>query len=51
MRKYRGIVIRIKRKKIATRRKLGKGDIGEKKEKGENPKRDFLTNLREKSKK
>ncbi len=36
MKKDRGIVIRIKRKKMATRRKLGKGDIGERKEKGEN---------------
>ena len=35
MKKERGIVIRIKRKKIATRRKLGKGDTGERKEKGE----------------
>ncbi len=36
MKKYRGIFIRIKRKKMATRRKLGKGDSGERKEKGEN---------------
>jgi exosome complex component CSL4 len=35
LKKDRGIVIRIKRKKMATRRKLGKGDIIEKKEKEE----------------
>lgn len=35
MRKDRGIVIRIKRKKMTTRRKLGRGEVGEKKEKKE----------------